>query len=226
MNHPPVQTPTPSEDSPELMTVKETADYLRIPVPSVYYLVHHGQLPGIQIGARWRIRRSLLDRDVLHLSDEAGQPRVLVVDDDPAIHTLFRQLLKRAHLARLAVDSGAEAIDLVRKEKFDLVFLDLNLPDVPGDEVYMELKRLHPDLPIVVITGYPDSQILAKILSTGPVTVIIKPIEFEQLNMALKQLGHKGAEPAVGSGRDRELATSGACAGAPFRFGGGGHRAG
>ena len=40
----------PAEDSPELMTVKETAEYLRIPLPTVYYLVQRGQLPAIQIG--------------------------------------------------------------------------------------------------------------------------------------------------------------------------------
>jgi len=64
------------------MTVKETAEYLRIPLPTVYYLVQRGQLPAIQIGGRWRIKRSLLDRDILK-TDEGGQPTVLVVDDDP-----------------------------------------------------------------------------------------------------------------------------------------------
>ncbi len=90
--------------------------------------------------------------------------------------------------------TGAEAISLARKQKFDFVFLDLKLPDVPGDEVYAQLKEMHPDLPIVVITGYPDSEILSRILGHGPVTVIKKPIEYEQLNKAVKQLGHKGTE--------------------------------
>ena len=92
--------------------------------------------------------------------------------------------------------SGArtEAISYAEKQKFDLVFLDLQLPDIPGDEVYQRLKEIHPDLPIVIITGYPDSEILSKILQSGPVTVIKKPIEFDQLNRTVKQLGHKGME--------------------------------
>jgi excisionase family DNA binding protein len=179
---------------PELMTVKETAEYLRIPLPTVYYLVQRGQLPAVQIGGRWRIKRSLLDRDVLRKEDEAGQPTVMVVDDDPALQALFKQFLKKAGFGRLVVGSGAEAITMARKQKFDFVFLDLKLPDIPGDEVYTQLKELYPDLPIVVITGYPDSEILSRILSHGPVTVIKKPIEYEQLNRAVKQLGHKGAE--------------------------------
>ena len=179
------------------MTVKETSEYLRIPLPTVYYLVQRGQLPAVQIGGRWRIKRSLLDRDILRNNDQTGQPTVMVVDDDPALQALFKQFLKKANFGRLVVGSGAEAISLARKQKFDFVFLDLKLPDIPGDEVYVQLKEIHPDLPIVVITGYPDSEILSKILATGPVTVIKKPIEFDQLNKAVKQLGHKGTEMGV-----------------------------
>ena len=64
-----------------LLTVKETAEYLRIPLPTVYYLVQRGKIPAIQIGGRWRIKKSTLDRDILH-QDKQGQPAVLVVDDD------------------------------------------------------------------------------------------------------------------------------------------------
>lgn len=58
---PPETTP----ELPELMTVKETSEYLRIPIPTVYYLVSRGQLPGVQIGGRWRLKRSLIDRNIL-----------------------------------------------------------------------------------------------------------------------------------------------------------------
>lgn len=189
------QTSMADEETPELMTVKETSEYLRIPLPTVYYLVQRGQLPAIQIGGRWRIKRSLLDRDILK-TDQGGQPTVLVVDDDPALQTLFKQFLKKAGFGRIVVGTGAEAIAYADKQRFDLVFLDLKLPDIPGDELYAKLKAKHPDLPIVIITGYPDSEILTKILASGPVTVIKKPIEFDQLNRTVKILGHKGADAA------------------------------
>jgi len=48
-----------------LLTVKETAKYLRIPLPTVYYLVQRGQLPAIQIGGRWRIKKTALDTYIL-----------------------------------------------------------------------------------------------------------------------------------------------------------------
>ena len=185
-----------ADDAPELMTVKETAEYLRIPLPTVYYLVQRGQLPAIQIGGRWRIKRSLLDRDILKEGDK-GQPTVLVVDDDPMLQKLFKEFLKKAGFGRIVVGTGAEAIQYAEKQSFDLVFLDLKLPDIPGDELYKKFKEMHPDMPIVIITGYPDSEILSKILSHGAVTVIQKPIEFEHLNRTVRQLGHKGAELGV-----------------------------
>jgi excisionase family DNA binding protein len=64
-----------------LLTVKETSEYLRIPLPTVYYLVQRGKIPAIQIGGRWRIKKSSLDHDILR-QDKQGQPTVLVVDDD------------------------------------------------------------------------------------------------------------------------------------------------
>jgi len=79
--------------SHNLLTVKETAEYLRIPIPTVYYLVQRGQIPGIQIGGRWRIKKSALDIDILR-QEKQGQPTVLVVDDDPGIQELFKTFLK------------------------------------------------------------------------------------------------------------------------------------
>ena len=173
-----------------LLTVKETAEYLRIPIPTVYYLVQRGKIPAIQIGGRWRIKKSTLDRDVLH-QDKQGQPTVLVVDDDPGLQDLFRTFLKKIGYSRVVVGTAKEAIKSLGKQKFDLMFLDLNLPDAPGDQVFKTAKHMDPDLNVVVVTGYPDSEILDRILQVSPVTVLKKPLKFEQLNQAVKMLGHK-----------------------------------
>ena len=179
-----------------LMTVKETAEYLRIPLPTVYYLVQRGQLPAIQIGGRWRVKKDALDRDVLR-AEEQGQPTVLVVDDDDALQTMFKLFLKKAGFSRLVVGSGKEALAALNKQKFDLCFLDLQLPDITGDEIYSVAKEKYPELPIVIITGYPDSQMLDNILRHGPVTVLKKPLQVEQLNQTLRILGHKTVAKAA-----------------------------
>ncbi len=178
-----------------LLTVKETSEYLRIPLPTVYYLVQRGQLPAIQIGGRWRIKKDSLDRDILH-EEQHGQPTVLVVDDDVALQAMFKLFLKKTGFSRLIVGTGKEALSAIKKQKFDLVFLDLVLPDITGDEVYKEAKKIDPNLNVVIITGYPDSEMLDNILKYGPVTVLKKPLKVEQLTQTMKFLGHKMAEAA------------------------------
>jgi len=175
-----------------LLTVKETSEYLRIPLPTVYYLVQRGKIPAIQIGGRWRIKKSALDHDIL-LEDKQGQPTVLVVDDDLGLQDLFRTFLKQIGFSRVVVGTAKEAIHSLRKQKFDLMFLDLQLPDAPGDQVYKAAKQIDPDLNVIVITGYPDSEILDRILQVSPVTVLKKPLKIEQLNQTVKILGHKTA---------------------------------
>ena len=92
-----------------LLTVKETSEYLRIPLPTVYYLVQRGKIPAIQIGGRYRIKKSALDRDVLR-QDKQGQPTVLVVDDDPVLQDLFQIFLKKIGFSRVVVGTAKEAI--------------------------------------------------------------------------------------------------------------------
>jgi len=171
-----------------LMTVKETAEYLRIPLPTVYYLVQRGQLPAIQIGGRWRVKKDALDRDVLH-EEETGQPTVLVVDDDEALQDTFKLFLKKAGFSRLVVGTGKEALAALGKQKFDLCFLDLQLPDIMGDEIYAVAKEKYPDMPIVIITGYPDSEMMNNVLKHGPVTMLKKPLKLEDLEGTLRHLG-------------------------------------
>jgi len=188
--------PEPEATTHNLMTVKETAAYLRIPLPTVYYLVQRGQLPAIQIGGRWRVKRDALDRDVLR-AEEHGQPTVLVVDDEEPVQDMFKLFLKKTGFSRLIVGNGKDAIAALGKQKFDLCFLDLQLPDITGDQIYSFAKERYPDLPIVIITGYPDSQMLDNILKHGPVTVLKKPLQLDQLQQAVRMLGHKNAAKAA-----------------------------
>src|SRR5437870_12085807 len=92
-----------------LLTVKETAKYLRIPLPTVYYLVQRGQLPAIQIGGRWRLKKSSLDKDILK-EDKSGQPTVLVVDDDDSLQNLFKLFLREIGFSSVVVGTVREVL--------------------------------------------------------------------------------------------------------------------
>ena len=180
-----------------LMTVKETAMYLRMPEPTVYYHLKRGQLPAVQIGGRWRVKRDLIDRDILRVeetSESKAQPAILVIDDEPVVQETFKLFLRKQNFARQIAGTGKEALAALRKRSFDLCFLDLQLPEMTGDEVYAAFKELRPEMPIVVITGYPDSSMLDNILRFGPVTVLKKPLKLEELEAALRLLVKTGRQ--------------------------------
>jgi len=162
------------------MSVKETAEYLRSPQPSIYFLIKNGKIPAFRIGGRWKIKRRELD-EMYGLRDDTPLPKVLIVEDDAGMQSVLRGVLQREHIGHQIVDNGAEAIQLAHRQTFDLVILDLKLPDLGGDEVFIELRKVQPDVPVVIITGYPDSDMLSRILSVGPVIVLKKPIEPHQL---------------------------------------------
>jgi PAS domain S-box-containing protein len=126
---------------------------------------------------------------VLPLVQKQGQLTVLVVDDDPDVQEFFKAFLKKIGSDRVVVGTAEDAIVSLQKQKFDLMFLDLQLPDAPGDQVYKTAKQIYPDLKVVIITGYPDSEMLDRILHISPVTVLKKPIKIEQLNQTVKALG-------------------------------------
>jgi excisionase family DNA binding protein len=169
---------------PELMTVKETAAYLRIPVPTVYYLVQRGQLPAVQIGGRWRIRKELIDRDVLNLSKppvESDKAKILVVDDEQMVQDLMKDILGRHDYHPDTAKTGKEALERLKEKTYDLMFLDIKLPDIDGDKVYEKVVEIQPALHVIIITGLADAQIFDKILTLGPVTVLRKPLKVDQV---------------------------------------------
>jgi DNA-binding NtrC family response regulator len=138
---------------------------------------------------RWPLadQESVLDKDILR-EDKSGQLTVLVVDDDQSRQRLFKVFLKEIGFSRVIVGTVKEALD---KQHFDLLFLDLKLPDGPADDVYHAAKEIDPELPIIIITGYPDSETLDRILGKGPITVLKKPLQVDQLHQTVRILGHK-----------------------------------
>jgi DNA-binding NtrC family response regulator len=112
------------------------------------------------------------------------------VEDDPGVQALFRCYLKKNGLNGVINATAKDGIASLRQHKFELMFLDLQLPDAPGDQMYKIAKQIDPDLNVVIITGYPDSAMLDRILQISTVTVLKKPLRIEQLHQTIGTLGY------------------------------------
>ncbi len=106
---------------------------------------------------------------------------VLVVDDENLIRWSIRQKLESAEYEVLVAGTAAEAISLFKENLPDLVTLDVRLPDTNGLKVLLEMKRLAPDTPIIMITAYGAVDDAVKALQIGAYDYLEKPINFERL---------------------------------------------
>ncbi len=158
----------------ELMTLEEVAHYLRVTEKTVYRLLTRGDIPATKVGHQWRFDKVAIDA-WLQKNSISAKATILVIDDEETIRSLFKDTLEelghRVFLARNAI----EGLSLMGREDFDLVFLDLKLPGIDGAEVHHMIKTIKPGLPVIIITGYPDSDIMTRALLEGPFGVMNKP---------------------------------------------------
>ncbi len=104
--------------------------------------------------------------------------KVLIVDDDKSVRDFLLRFLRMQSISAQAVEDGAQAIELGKKEKFDLVFMDLRLPKMNGLQVFSELRVSNPNLSCIFMTGYAIEATLLDSLSRSPTTVCLrKPFE-------------------------------------------------
>ena len=114
--------------------------------------------------------------------DMRGRPAVLVVENDPVLQEQLRTLLRKRGFSRTVVGTARAALTHLRNEKFDLMFLDLQLPDAPAEEVCKRARQMDPGLQVVVATDHLESEIINRILqASSPVTFLKKPLKFEHL---------------------------------------------
>lgn len=112
-------------------------------------------------------------------AQKRGQPyRILIVDDEPWVREVFRDFcaLTDAFEVELAAD-GLEAIDMVKNSSFDLVTLDLIMPEMSGLEALAEIKRASPKVPIMIITGNATEKLVDQAGVMGACRVMYKPIQ-------------------------------------------------
>jgi two-component system, sensor histidine kinase and response regulator len=110
----------------------------------------------------------------------AAVGRVLFVDDDPFYREIAQDTLVSAGYTVCMAESGAAAIDVLERNQFDLVVLDLGMPDVTGFDVINAVRagRRNQDIPILVITGHDDAESVARAFDGGATSFLAKPLNW------------------------------------------------
>ena len=139
----------------ELMTIEELEKYLRFTRKTIYRLLKEGSIPATKIGNKWRFDKEIIDK-WLHQSIEGVKARVLVIDDEEIILSLFKETLEEQGHTVVTADTSAKGLAYVMQHNFDLILLDLKMSGTNGAESLRKMRDVKGRLPIVIITGYPD----------------------------------------------------------------------
>ena len=171
----------------EMMTVEEVSRYLRVTEKTIYRLLEHGAMPAVKVGHQWRFEKTSVDRWLR--SSSGPRSNVLIIDDDKAVCDVLKEMVDEMGYSTVCAASAKDALEMLGKARFDLIFLDLRMPVMDGAELFREIRALNPDISVVVTTGYPDSDLMAKALSYGPFGVLNKP--FNKLDVVKVVHGYR-----------------------------------
>ena len=191
------------------LTTEEVLEYLQINLRTVYRLIKAGKIPAIRVGRQWRFRKA--DLDAWLTSQQASstsvttdqttspspvpahtgsRPRVLVVDDEASIRDLLTQTLTLADYVVDAAADGAEALDRMKTQAYNLLVTDLRMPGLDGLSVINEARRINSELPVIVITGFSTETSAIDAANIGVSGYLTKPFKVPKvLEVAARALG-------------------------------------
>ena len=119
-----------------------------------------------------------------------NQPRlrILIVDDAGPVVVLCVNVLQALGYAVKGANRGETAVELLRKERFDLMVLDYKMPGMTGFDVYHQAKALHPDLAVVLVTGHGSPEVVTEANRLGFDSILLKPFTSEELRGTVEKV--------------------------------------
>jgi len=160
---------------------------------------HHGTIlldSRLGRGSRFRVMLPALDADVVPKSSPPHSQTMttredgcaLVVDDEPAVRAATVAILSSIGYRVLEADGGHSAKELfrTRSAEIDLVLLDLAMPDMNGEQTLRELKKIRPDIPVVLLTAYAEDEARLSSVRAQLAGFVAKPFAYDELIAAVK----------------------------------------
>ncbi|MBN1384970.1 MAG: response regulator [Elusimicrobia bacterium] len=130
--------------------------------------------------------------------------KILIVDDDPHIRNACAESLKMEGYAIKTAENGEEAIEIIKKDFFNVVITDLKMPGIDGIEVLKQVKRISPETEVILTTAYGTVETAVGALKIGAYDYITKPIDLSELDFIIIRCIEK-QELAAEVGEFKEL---------------------
>lgn len=107
--------------------------------------------------------------------------RVMIVDDEERFRNTLKKLLIADGLDAHAVGSGKEAIEEMKKKEYDVILLDVKMPEMNGIEALAELKKINRGVEVIMLTGHASVDVAVEIMRLGGYEYLLKPCPVEEI---------------------------------------------
>jgi two-component system cell cycle sensor histidine kinase/response regulator CckA len=121
-------------------------------------------------------------------SDWQGEGTILLADDEETIRTMGARMLASLGFKVITAADGREALERYaeHRDEITLVMLDLTMPHMDGEEAFMELRRMNPEVHVIVSSGYAESDISSRFAGKGLVGFVHKPYSLAELTEQIR----------------------------------------
>lgn len=150
------------------------------------------QLHGGEISVQSQPGQGSTFSFVLPKSEHLLRANLLLIDDDPQMREMLHELLERHGYNVHPAAGGREALEWMRHQTPDLVLLDLAMPDLDGPATLKEIKKNWAGVPVIIYTGYAESDLVKQALAFSPFTLLAKPCPAAQLLETLHKVQRAG----------------------------------
>ena len=116
---------------------------------------------------------------------------ILVVDDYFADRETLKSILEERGYRVFVAENGTDALNQVKENHFDIVFLDIRLPDIDGAQIFEEVKATDPEAAVIMMTGYSEEELVRRAVSHGAYTCIYKPFDVEKILTVVGEISQK-----------------------------------
>ena len=176
-----------------LLDIAQVAEYLQMNKMTIYKLARQGKIPAFKVASEWRFRKDLIDAWLMSQFKEKPEleqfsklaqgaksgKTVLVVDDDQTIQDYFERVLKEYRV--LKASNGTEALEIVKKERPDLVLLDIRMPGIDGIETLRRIKAVDRDITVIMLSAHRTLQTNLEAAKLGAYTSLAKPFDLYEM---------------------------------------------
>ena len=115
-------------------------------------------------------------------------PAALVVDDDQSTAGVIARAVESWGWKSVVAASGQAALEEAKCLEFDLILLDLVMPGMNGVDTFREIRKIDSRVQVVIVTAYPDSDLMSEALEVGPFAVIKKPFRLDEAGIVLQNV--------------------------------------